>query len=161
MTGELAWWESQQANMSVVLAGKTHQIKFFLDIIFPVSCHFASRMESQLKIQGKFWYCPIQLQWSKKIHKLTAPYLHSLTHFSHCFTKCAWYSLQNLTINLLKVFSTMKIIIIIGGRDFPHPSRPAQESTQPAIRCIKGTKSFSWVKRPGRGVDHSPHLAPR
>jgi len=24
-----------------------------------------------------------------------------------------------------------------------------------------GTGSFSGVKRPGRGVDHPPHLAPR
>jgi len=23
------------------------------------------------------------------------------------------------------------------------------------------TGSFSWIKRPGRGVDHPPHLAPR
>ena len=24
-----------------------------------------------------------------------------------------------------------------------------------------GTGSFPWVKRPGRGADHPPHLAPR
>jgi len=24
-----------------------------------------------------------------------------------------------------------------------------------------GTGSFPWVKRPGRGVDHPPYLAPR
>jgi hypothetical protein len=25
----------------------------------------------------------------------------------------------------------------------------------------RGTRSFPWVKRPGCGVDHSPHIAPR
>ena len=27
--------------------------------------------------------------------------------------------------------------------------------------CTMGTGSFPGVKRPGRGVDHPPHLAPR
>jgi len=27
--------------------------------------------------------------------------------------------------------------------------------------CTMGTASVPWVKRPGRGVDHPPHLAPR
>jgi hypothetical protein len=27
--------------------------------------------------------------------------------------------------------------------------------------CPMGTASFPWLKRPGRGVDHPPHLAPR
>jgi len=27
--------------------------------------------------------------------------------------------------------------------------------------CTKGTGSFPGVKRPGRGVEHTPHLAPR
>jgi hypothetical protein len=45
------------------------------------------------------------------------------------------------------------------GQDFPHPSRPALESTQPPQTM--GTGSYPGVKRPGRGVDHPPHLAPR
>jgi len=43
------------------------------------------------------------------------------------------------------------------GRDFPHLSRPILGPTQPPM----GTWSFTRVKRPRRGVDHPPHLAPR
>ena len=35
-----------------------------------------------------------------------------------------------------------------------HPFRPARGPTQP-VQCVQG------VKRPGRGVHHPPHLAPR
>jgi hypothetical protein len=45
------------------------------------------------------------------------------------------------------------------GRDFPHPSRSAPEA-DPALYTM-GTGSFSGIKRPGRGVDHPPRLAPR
>jgi hypothetical protein len=45
------------------------------------------------------------------------------------------------------------------GRDFPHPSRLALKS-DPASYTM-GTGSFPGVKRPERGVDHPPHLAPR
>jgi hypothetical protein len=41
-------------------------------------------------------------------------------------------------------------------RDFPQPSSPALGPTQPPI-----PGSFPGVKRPGRGVDHPPHLTPR
>jgi hypothetical protein len=42
------------------------------------------------------------------------------------------------------------------GRDFPHPTLPAH----PAPYTM-GTGSFPEVQRPGRGVDHLPHLASR
>ena len=45
------------------------------------------------------------------------------------------------------------------GRDLPHPSRPAL-GPHPASYAM-GTESFPGVKRPGRGVEHPPHLAPR
>ena len=48
--------------------------------------------------------------------------------------------------------------IPVGGRDFPHPSRPALGSTQPPVQWVPGPSR--GVKRPGRGVDHPPHLAP-
>jgi hypothetical protein len=44
------------------------------------------------------------------------------------------------------------------GQDFPHPSRPALGPTQPPTHWVE---SFPGVKRPGRGVDHPSHLAPR
>ena len=42
--------------------------------------------------------------------------------------------------------------------DFPQPSMPARG--QPAS-CTMNTGYFLGVKRPGLGVDHPPHLAPR
>ena len=45
------------------------------------------------------------------------------------------------------------------GRDFPRPSRPAL-GAHPASYTM-GTGSFVRVKRPGRDIDHPPHLAPR
>jgi hypothetical protein len=42
------------------------------------------------------------------------------------------------------------------GPDFSHPSRPAH----PASYAM-GTGSFPGVKRPRRGADHPPQLAPR
>ena len=44
-------------------------------------------------------------------------------------------------------------------RDFPHLFRPALEPTQPPVNGYR--LSFAGVKRPGRGFDHLPHLAPR
>jgi len=41
-----------------------------------------------------------------------------------------------------------------GGRDFPHPSRPAP-GAHPASYTL-GTGSFPGVKRPDLGVDHQP-----
>jgi len=45
------------------------------------------------------------------------------------------------------------------GRHFPPPSRPALGPNQPS--CTMGTGYFPGVKRPERGVDQPPHLAPR
>jgi hypothetical protein len=45
------------------------------------------------------------------------------------------------------------------GRDFPHPSIPALGPTHPPTQWVP--LSFPGAKRPGRGVDHPPHLAPR
>jgi hypothetical protein len=38
-----------------------------------------------------------------------------------------------------------------GGRDFPHPSRPALGSTQPPVPCL-----FPGAKEAGLGVDNPP-----
>ena len=46
-----------------------------------------------------------------------------------------------------------------GGRDFPHPSRPALWPTQPPVQWLPGLSP--GVKRPGSGADHPVHLAPR
>jgi len=45
------------------------------------------------------------------------------------------------------------------GRNFQHLSRPALGPTQLPILWVLGL--FPGVKRPGRGVEHPPHLAPR
>jgi len=45
------------------------------------------------------------------------------------------------------------------GREFPHPPRPALGPTQLPIQRVPGLSP--GVKRPGRGVDHPPHLASR
>ena len=45
------------------------------------------------------------------------------------------------------------------GRHCPYPTRSAQ-GAQPASYTM-GTGSILVVKRPGRGVDHPPHLAPK
>jgi len=45
------------------------------------------------------------------------------------------------------------------GQDFPHLSKPALGHTQPPVQWVTGY--FPGVKRPGRGFDHPPHLAPR
>jgi hypothetical protein len=41
-----------------------------------------------------------------------------------------------------------------GGRDFPHPSRPALRPTQPPTQCVLCLSR--GVKRPGSGADHPP-----
>ena len=46
-----------------------------------------------------------------------------------------------------------------GGRDFPHKSRPALGTTHPSM--LWGNGSFPGVKRPGRGADRPPSIAPR
>ena len=45
------------------------------------------------------------------------------------------------------------------GRDFPHPSRPALGSSQPTAKWVPSL--FPGVKRPGSGVGHPPHPAPK
>jgi hypothetical protein len=40
------------------------------------------------------------------------------------------------------------------GRDFPQPSRPALGLSQPPAQWVPGL--FPGVKRPERGVDHTP-----
>ena len=45
------------------------------------------------------------------------------------------------------------------ARDFSHPSRAALGPTQPPIQWYR--VAFLRVKRPRRGVNHPPHLAPR
>jgi hypothetical protein len=46
-----------------------------------------------------------------------------------------------------------------GGADFPHPSQTGHVAHPASYTMSIG--SFSGVKRPGIGVDHPPHLAPR
>jgi len=45
-------------------------------------------------------------------------------------------------------------------RDFYRPSRMALSLTQPPIQWVPAY-SRGGVKRPGRDIDHPPHLAPR
>ena len=49
--------------------------------------------------------------------------------------------------------------IPVGGARFS-ASVQTGPGSNPAS-CAMGTGSFPGVKRPGRGVDHPPHLAPR
>jgi hypothetical protein len=42
------------------------------------------------------------------------------------------------------------------GQDLPHPSRP---TLGPPSLLYNGYRVFAWVKRPGRSVNHPPHLA--
>ena len=49
--------------------------------------------------------------------------------------------------------------VIESRRDLPHPFRPVLGPTQPPVQWISGL--FPGVKRPRRGVDQPPHLAPR
>jgi hypothetical protein len=50
-----------------------------------------------------------------------------------------------------------------GERIFPlaSVSRPALGSTQPPVQWVPGVLSRGGKARPGRDVDHSPHLVPR
>jgi hypothetical protein len=45
------------------------------------------------------------------------------------------------------------------GGDIPHSSRPAMGLIEPPVHWVPGL--FLGRKRPRRGVDHQPHLAPR
>ena len=61
----------------------------------------------------------------------------------------SWYS------DLLQV-GRSEDRILVGGRDFPHRSRPALWPTKPAVQCV----SFPEVKRTVRGLDNpSPSSA--
>ena len=44
-------------------------------------------------------------------------------------------------------------------KDLTYPFRNTQRPTQPTVQGVPGL--FAVVKRPGRGVDYPPHLAPR
>ena len=44
-------------------------------------------------------------------------------------------------------------------RDLPYLSRLAVKLTQPPLKWVPAL--FPEVKRPGRGVNHPPHMAPR
>jgi hypothetical protein len=44
-----------------------------------------------------------------------------------------------------------------GGRDIPHPFRPALRPLHPIIQKVLGLPR--GLKRPGCGVNHPPHLA--
>ena len=46
------------------------------------------------------------------------------------------------------------------GENFPHLSRPGMGPIQPPEQWVPGPYRGRG-KRPGRGADHSPHLAPR
>jgi len=45
------------------------------------------------------------------------------------------------------------------GRDFPHPFKLALGPTQPHLQWVPGLTRGK--KRPGRGVEHPPHLMTR
>ena len=53
----------------------------------------------------------------------------------------------------------LSVVLRLQGAKFCAPVHTGSEAN-PAP-CTMGTGSVPGVKRPGRGVDHPPHLAPR
>jgi hypothetical protein len=72
-------------------------------------------------------------------------------------TNFLWNNMSMMNTKRLATGWTVRRSNPGGGRDFPHPSRPALGPTQPPAQQVLGF--FPRVKRPGRGVGHPPHLA--
>ena len=80
----------------------------------------------------------------------------SITDFNEFVSVRSAFGIRDSSVGIATRYGLDRPAIesLCGGRDFPHPSRPALGPTQPPVQWVPGL--YWGVKRPGRGVDHPP-----